>query len=306
MNSTQIEHFLMLAETLNYSEAAKKLYISQPVLSKRIVTIEKELGFPLFERNTHRVTLTGAGERMYRFFKETSDAYAEAISEAQRLYNAETGSRVLGIVDYLEDIGINTPQLLEEFHLCFPEIQLRIFQQPYHFWPEAIVSGGIDLAFTFEDLVRESLHLEFFPIVRCDMNLCFSNHHPLARREHLSLEDFRDEKLYLSEALNDRIPKREVANYVASFGLNPQNLTFIPTLNGVFANIISGNGITMSDDPIIKQQKLYNFRTFRLGSHVLGIAHRKGERDESLLYLRDRILSDARCAMQKNGVGPAT
>ncbi len=51
MNTTQIKYFLAVARTLNFTEAAKKLYISQPALSKQINVLEKELNMLLFIRD---------------------------------------------------------------------------------------------------------------------------------------------------------------------------------------------------------------------------------------------------------------
>ena len=66
MNTEKLYEFLVLSKTLNYSKAAKALYISQSVLSKHIQDMEKELQVMLFERNTHRVILTDAGQLLAR------------------------------------------------------------------------------------------------------------------------------------------------------------------------------------------------------------------------------------------------
>ena len=62
MTTEKLYEFLVLSQTLNYSKAANTLYISQSVLSKHIKDMEKELNVTLFERNTHEVVLTNAGQ----------------------------------------------------------------------------------------------------------------------------------------------------------------------------------------------------------------------------------------------------
>lgn len=62
MTTEKMYEFLVLSKTLNYSKAANTLYISQSVLSKHIKDMEKELNVSLFERNTHEVILTNAGQ----------------------------------------------------------------------------------------------------------------------------------------------------------------------------------------------------------------------------------------------------
>ncbi len=61
MNINHIREFIVLAETLNFTKAANKLYCSQPALSKHIAAIEKELGTVLVERGEGHVALTPIG-----------------------------------------------------------------------------------------------------------------------------------------------------------------------------------------------------------------------------------------------------
>lgn len=61
MKTERLYEFTVLARTLNYSRAAKALFISQSVLSKHIMELEKETGHKLIERNSHNVALTEAG-----------------------------------------------------------------------------------------------------------------------------------------------------------------------------------------------------------------------------------------------------
>ena len=56
----QIEYFLALARYLNFTEAAKNLYISQPSLSKQIASLERSIGVELFYRNKRDVRLTAS------------------------------------------------------------------------------------------------------------------------------------------------------------------------------------------------------------------------------------------------------
>lgn len=64
MDIKDLQCFLAAAQTLNFSKAAKSLYISQPSLSQRIQALEQELGAPLFYRNRQQMALTGAGRAL--------------------------------------------------------------------------------------------------------------------------------------------------------------------------------------------------------------------------------------------------
>lgn len=87
MNSIQLQYFLAAAKFENFTKAAETLYISQPVLGRQISNLEKELGFPLFERSRKTVRLTKYGRMFEIFARETAERYetmARTIQEELR------------------------------------------------------------------------------------------------------------------------------------------------------------------------------------------------------------------------------
>ena len=71
MTDRQLRCFLALYETLNFSVAARQLFLTQPTLSYQIRTLEEELGTPLFVRTTCRVEPTQAGQLFAEFAQST-------------------------------------------------------------------------------------------------------------------------------------------------------------------------------------------------------------------------------------------
>ena len=69
----QIDCFLMLAKTLNFSKAAEKLYISQPTFSRQIHMLEENLGVKLFYYSGRRVRLSTAGSYLQVEFEMMRD-----------------------------------------------------------------------------------------------------------------------------------------------------------------------------------------------------------------------------------------
>lgn len=63
----KVKSFLLLSEELNFSQTARRLYITQQALSAQISSLESDLGFPLFIRTTKSVRLTEAGEKQLPF-----------------------------------------------------------------------------------------------------------------------------------------------------------------------------------------------------------------------------------------------
>ena len=75
MTDRQIRWFLAVYETLNFSVAARKLFLTQPTLSYQIRNLEQELGAPLFMRTTSHVELTDVGRQFAQFALESHKLY---------------------------------------------------------------------------------------------------------------------------------------------------------------------------------------------------------------------------------------
>lgn len=71
MELRQLKYFVKTAETLNFSEAARLLFITQSTLSQQIRSLEQELGTMLFVRDSHGVVLTESGEKLLPQAKKT-------------------------------------------------------------------------------------------------------------------------------------------------------------------------------------------------------------------------------------------
>lgn len=96
MNFSNLEHFVRVAELLNFSKAADSLYMSQPALSKEIKQLESELGFQLFVRESNGVSLTKAGLCYYRGVIAILDQHRQLLSDSQALAKSDYRVIVVG------------------------------------------------------------------------------------------------------------------------------------------------------------------------------------------------------------------
>ena len=82
-----LRYFLAVAETLHFSEAAAQLHMAQPPLSQQIRSLERILGYPLFQRTTRGVRLTKDGE----YFRERArNAVAKLQDDVEMAYRVAT------------------------------------------------------------------------------------------------------------------------------------------------------------------------------------------------------------------------
>ncbi len=191
MNFFQLEYFLILAETLNYTKASEKLNITQPNLSKAIVNIEKQLGFKLLKRNKRDVQLTKAGEVFYIEVKKTINYYEYAVKKAQEASNGMFESLSLGFLGTA--VTRLLPTILNEFYLKHPKVNVRLIDYTYSTLVTALSQKEVDLAILPSNELNNINNLSTLPLYSDDMCVVVHKNHPFASRDSVSINELKDE-----------------------------------------------------------------------------------------------------------------
>ncbi|WP_055546611.1 LysR family transcriptional regulator [Streptomyces sp. NBRC 110028] len=95
LETRELEYFLTIAEELHFGRAAARLVIAQPALSKAIRRLERRLGVRLLERSSRRVSLTPAGEVLFREGRQALDMVLAAARRAQQAGNPDARLRLV-------------------------------------------------------------------------------------------------------------------------------------------------------------------------------------------------------------------
>lgn len=85
MELYQIRYFLAVADTLNFTRASERSFVSQPALTKAIQRLEETIGGRLFDRSKNSVQLTELGRGMLPSLRQIYDSANEAREQARRL-----------------------------------------------------------------------------------------------------------------------------------------------------------------------------------------------------------------------------
>lgn len=100
MEISALQQFLVLAETLNFTQAAEKCFVTQPTLSRKIAVLENELGVRLFVRSRKSVMLTAEGSALVEHARRIVSEYEEILSITDPYRRGIGGSLKIGYSSY--------------------------------------------------------------------------------------------------------------------------------------------------------------------------------------------------------------
>ncbi len=197
MELRQLRHFSVLAETLNFSEAAGRLHIAQPALSVSIQKLEAEIGARLFHRKTREVRLTEQG-RVALSYARQAIANAEELRRSARSFAAgEVGRLRIGFVTSATYRLF--PQRLPEFRRRFQRVELELYEGNTQQTLSLVDSGRLDVGIVRYPLLAKRAYL---PITSEADKLVavMQPDHPLARKAALRIADLKGEQMILFSA----------------------------------------------------------------------------------------------------------
>lgn len=146
MNFLNLEYFMVAAEEMNFTKAAKRLYISQQSLSNHIAKLEEHFGVQLFDRGVP-LTLTAAGQSLYVNARTILDAKKQTEVKLQDIKDFKSADLTIGVPNTRGAIIL--PPLLSELHNKFPQVRMHLFEGTSSEITEALYKGKIDLTLGF-------------------------------------------------------------------------------------------------------------------------------------------------------------
>lgn len=141
-NFLNLEYFLVAAEELNFTKAAKRLYISQQSLSNHISNLEREFGIALFHRTTP-LTLTYAGQVLQKRTRQLLDLREETYQELYDIKDFSKGQLTIG-VSHTRGRKV-LPEILPIYKERFPNIQLHLKEGNSTELDAGLLHGDVDL-----------------------------------------------------------------------------------------------------------------------------------------------------------------
>ncbi|ALG05536.1 LysR family transcriptional regulator [Kibdelosporangium phytohabitans] len=176
--------FLVFAERLNFTAAARDLHISQPALHVKVRKLAEAVGCPLYVRQGKRLVLTSEGEALARFARERADQLdqflAELTGEQRRVALAAGQGAYLYL---LGDV------------IARESARLRLFTASRAQTLALVRDGRAQLGISVLDELPDDL--DAVKLTTYDQVLVVPHGHPLARREQIRLSDLAGLRMVL-------------------------------------------------------------------------------------------------------------
>jgi LysR family transcriptional activator of glutamate synthase operon len=192
MKLNQLRYLVFLSEELHFTRAAERGNVAQPALSRQIRKLEDELGLPLVDRTTRRVSLTPAGldmaERARRILAELDEAEALA-KDAKEL---ATGRVTIGMTTTPGPVDL--PRLLGAFHRRHPRIELALREDLSVRLADLLRTDQLELAVVSAIEVQARRQLSLHRLAEEELVAVLAGDHPLAHRTSIRMGDLLDER----------------------------------------------------------------------------------------------------------------
>ncbi|MDZ7952335.1 LysR family transcriptional regulator [Nostoc sp. DedQUE09] len=243
MELRHLKYFVTVAEELNFSRAAVRLYISQPALSRQIKNLEDELSVVLFLRQSDGLTLTEAGKFFLEQAKDILNRSHVAVQTIKTHYSNTDEPLVVGYIPTILQTFLG--QTLYSFGHAYPEVAVRLQEMPPSEQVRALRNGAIDIAFMGNP--PDELEEEF--TVKCIKKVpvaaLLPDRHSLAHRTSINLAELASEKFIgMSE---EKFPGRNdrICDTCHRAGFTPNLHIFADSHASMIALVAAGQGVAI-------------------------------------------------------------
>ena len=272
MKIVQLEYFCMVSQYHSITQAAQKLYVTQPAISNAIKELEKDFSVNLFVRSKNHLTLTTEGEL---FYQKARELLASIKQTTQQFY--DLGKQIppirIGIPPLLSTIFF--PDLVLEFHKLYPEVPVELFEYGSIRAASLVQEEALDLALVnmnFYDIDK----MNTFRIQTEHLVFCVSKDHHLAKQKELSIEMLKDEPIIMYNT--DSVQNTTLSSRFENAGITPNVIMHASQLYTIEQFLQNGTcGAVMYSSLVKTMQGVKGIPITPLIQQEVGIVWKKGK-----------------------------
>lgn len=184
MELRHLRYFITVAEELNFSKAALKLYTAQPSLSQQIKDLEEDVGVRLLNRTKRKVELTEEGAVFLEQARLTLAQADKAVAMARQVSQAKQQMLRIGFVPVAEMKIF--PYVLPNLRVQTPDLKIELLSLNNSDQMKALKKGELDVTFTRNDFQSDEIESLF--VLREPLMFLLPKDHPLAKYDRIPVK----------------------------------------------------------------------------------------------------------------------
>lgn len=242
MNVEHIREFLALAETLNFSKTAERLYIAQSTLSNHIAALERSLGVRLLNRSTTHVELTEQGKIAQVYLTEAMKQIENMQREISETLPESLNSLVLAVpaywmADYAEPI-------LEVFSKKHPDAQVSFLPTDHLGSFDLVLNKKADVCIGPRSWYQASPSMEYREFAKEPFIVIMGKDNALARKEEVEVCDLSNETLiFVTDRYGNKLGNDMILDVLERNGLTPHSIERTQNTMTLESDIKLHNGV---------------------------------------------------------------
>jgi len=284
MDDHKLKVFCTVAETKSFSRASEIIRLTQPAVSLQVQALEEIYGTKLFNRSGCIITLTKAGEMLYKYAKEISLLYAAAEKDIGGFTGLVKGVVSVGASSTIGNYVL--PSVIADFKRKYPKVGVQIYVGNTRNVIEFLNAGNIDVGLVEGEVKKQKLILE--KLITDEMVLVMSPLHAWAKKANISILDISKEPFILREEGSGT--RQMIEKHLAKYGISPHNIKIafiMGSTESIKGAVEEGLGVSILSKWATKKETRFG---------ILKTATFKEEkiiRDFSLLYRKPKNYSHA-------------
>jgi LysR family transcriptional regulator, transcriptional activator of the cysJI operon len=250
MNITKLQTFITLSECLNFTEAAEQLYCSQPAVSMQIQSLERDLGFPLFDRIGKKLYLTKQGEHFKPYAEQIINLYHSSKEHIKQLDNLAFGTLSFGSSNF---VGVNLlPAILSDFNKKFPGIKINMNITSSSQLISMLETNKVEFLILSDRIPIDAVRFHAKTFYQDELMLIVNSQHRLAKRKSCTLEELVNEMWILKP--NKSATRNYLESEFKKYGFSSLTYMEISNSEAIKQSVIHGLGISIVSSLAIKQE----------------------------------------------------
>jgi DNA-binding transcriptional LysR family regulator len=279
LNFNQLRVFFYAAKNLNFTAAAKDLFITQPAVTAQVKAFEASCNLKLFKKRGRRVYLTDEGKALYAYAKKIFEFEKEIENAVEDMKELKRGNLRLGTTKTYARYFM--PFIISNCLDAYPEIKIHLNE-----------GSSLDMIYSLLDIKNEvaiiakaedNPEVNFLPFSQEEMVVILPFNHPLSKKGKISFFDLADEPIIMKEIGSGT--RKLVNELYAQNNCNPNVLMETSNTEFIKQLVQRGDGISF----LVKEAVALELREKKLASVSL-----KGNKiflDVSIAYLKNQHLS---------------